>query len=56
VRKKALGGHVSGGTTVKDMKQNKSSLSKARSYAEIGEFWGEHDLSGFWEKNQKGKV
>jgi hypothetical protein len=27
------------------MKKGKSSISKARSYVEIGEFWDEHDLS-----------
>jgi hypothetical protein len=35
------------------MKQNKSSISKARSYAEIGEFWDEHELSRFWNKTKK---
>ncbi|OGP54497.1 MAG: hypothetical protein A2W73_02900 [Deltaproteobacteria bacterium RIFCSPLOWO2_12_55_13] len=35
------------------MKKNKTSISKARSYAEIGEFWDEHDLSDFWGKTRK---
>ena len=35
------------------MKKNKSSISKARSYAEIGEFWDEHDLSDFWGKTRR---
>ena len=35
------------------MKKSKSSISKARSYAEIGEFWDEHDLSDFWGKTRK---
>ena len=35
------------------MRENKSSISKARSYAEIGEFWDEHDLSDFWGKTRK---
>ncbi|HEU4343787.1 MAG TPA: CopG family antitoxin [Candidatus Binatia bacterium] len=35
------------------MKKSKSSISKARSYAEIGEFWDEHDLSDFWKKTKK---
>ena len=35
------------------MKKNKSSISKARSYAEIGEFWDEHDLSDFSKKTKK---
>ena len=37
------------------MKKTKSSLSKARSYAEIGEFWDEHDLSDYWRKTRKVK-
>ena len=35
------------------MKKNKSSISKAGSYATIGEFWAEHDLSEFWNKTKK---
>ena len=35
------------------MKKNKSSISKARSYAEIGEFWDEHDLGKVWGKTKK---
>jgi hypothetical protein len=37
------------------MKKNRSSLSKARSYAEIREFWDEHDLGDFWKKTKKAK-
>ena len=37
------------------MKKNKSSIPKARSYAEIGEFWDEHNLSEFWKKTKKVK-
>src|SRR5262245_19362641 len=37
------------------MKKNTSSISKARSYAEIGEFWDEHDLSDYWGKTRKVK-
>ena len=37
------------------MKKAKSSISKARSYAEIGEFWDEHDLSDYWGKTRKVK-
>ena len=37
------------------MKKGKSSISKARSYAEIGEFWDEHDLSDRWGKTRKVK-
>ena len=35
------------------MQKNKSSISKGRSYAKIGEFWDEHDLSDFWGKTRK---
>ena len=37
------------------MKKGKSSISKAQSYAEIGEFWDEHDLSDYWGKMRKVK-
>jgi CopG antitoxin of type II toxin-antitoxin system len=32
------------------MSENKSSISNASSYAEIGEFWDEHDLGEFEEQ------
>ena len=35
------------------MKKNKSSLSKARAYAQIGEYWDQHDLSDVWGKTKK---
>ena|ERR671918_294338 len=37
------------------MRKGKSSISKARSYAEIGEFWDKHDLSDYWGKTRKVK-
>jgi hypothetical protein len=37
------------------MRKSKSSISKARSYTEIGEFWEVHDLSEFWDKTKKVK-
>ena len=37
------------------MRKSKSSISKARSYAEIGEFWDKHDLSDYWSKARKVK-
>ena len=37
------------------MRKSKSSVSKSRSYAEIGEFWEVHDLSDFWGKTKKVK-
>ncbi len=38
------------------MKKNKTSISKARSYAQIGEFWDKHDLSEFWSKTKKSEI
>jgi len=29
-----------------------SSLSQARTYAEMGSFWDQHDLSDFWDKTR----
>jgi CopG antitoxin of type II toxin-antitoxin system len=37
------------------MRKSKSSISKARSYAEIGEFWNRQDLSNYWDKTRKVK-
>jgi len=34
------------------MRKSKTSLSKASSYREIGEFWETHDLSDFWEQTK----
>lgn len=30
--------------------QNKSSISNATSYEEMGEFWDEHDTTDYWEQ------
>lgn len=30
----------------------RSSISKARTYAEIGAFWDEHDLSDYWDSTR----
>ncbi|MFN2455749.1 MAG: CopG family antitoxin [Pyrinomonadaceae bacterium] len=32
------------------MRKNKSSLSEAQSYKEIGEFWDSHDLTDYWDQ------
>lgn len=32
------------------MQKNKSSLSDAESYKEIGEFWDSHDVTEFWNE------
>lgn len=34
------------------MSEGKSSISKASSYEEMGEFWDEHDLGDFWEQTE----
>lgn len=34
------------------MSANKSSISKARSYKDIGEYWDVHDLSESWDKTR----
>jgi CopG antitoxin of type II toxin-antitoxin system len=35
------------------MPENKSSISKASSYGEIGEFWDTHDLAEHWEQTRE---
>jgi len=37
------------------MRRGKSSISKAKSYKEIGEFWDTHDLSDFWDQTKRVK-
>ena len=39
----------------KTLRRGKSSISKASSYTEIGEFWDEHDLS-YWSKTRRVKL
>jgi CopG antitoxin of type II toxin-antitoxin system len=34
------------------MSKSKSSISKAQSYKEIGEFWDTHELTEFWDQTQ----
>ena len=34
------------------MRRNKSSLSEAQSYKEIGEFWDNHDLTDYWDQTK----
>jgi len=34
------------------MKKNRSSISKATSYKEIGDFWDTHDLGDYWERSR----
>ena len=37
------------------MRKSKSSISNAKSYKEIGEFWDIHDLSDFWDQTKRVK-
>ncbi len=37
-------------------RRRETSISKARSYVEIGEFWNEHDLTDYWGKTRKVKI
>lgn len=37
------------------MAENKSSVSKASSYQEIGEYWDAHDLDEVWDKTEEVK-
>ncbi len=39
----------------KDMAENKSSISEAKSYQEIGEFWDTHDLDEVWNETVEAK-
>ena len=34
------------------MKKNKTSISKATNYREIGEFWDTHSLADYWDKTK----
>jgi len=34
------------------MGKTKSSISKAQSYKEIGDFWDTHDLSDYWDQTK----
>ncbi len=35
------------------MSKGRSTVSKAKSYSEIGDFWDAHDLSDFWDQTKK---
>lgn len=34
------------------MARSRSSISQARSYKEIGEFWDSHDLGDYWDQTK----
>jgi hypothetical protein len=38
------------------MSKNRTPISKAGSYIEMGEFWDSHDLSEVWEKTRPAEV
>ena len=35
------------------MRKDKSSVTKGKSYKEIGKFWDTHDLTAFWDQTKK---
>jgi len=37
------------------MAENKSSISEAKSYQEVGEFWDARDLSEVWDETEEAK-
>jgi len=37
----------------KDMSENKTPISNASSYAEVGEYWDNHDLSEHWNETHE---
>ena len=38
------------------MKESKSSISRAKTYQEIGSFWDTHPLSDFWDQTRKAAI
>ena len=34
------------------MEKDRSSISKAKSYQEIGAFWDDHDLADYWDQTE----
>jgi hypothetical protein len=39
-------------TLSKSLSKNKSSISKAQSYKEMGEYWDKHDIAEHWEETK----
>ena len=37
------------------MAENKSSISEANSYGQVGDYWDAHDLSEVWDKTEEAK-
>ena len=38
------------------MVRSKSSISKANTYKQIGEFWDTHDLADYWEQTEPAEL
>lgn len=38
--------------SLKNLSKNRSSISKAQTYKEIGEFWDTHDLADYWGQTE----
>ena len=38
------------------MSRNKTAVSNARSYTQIGEYWDEHDLDEAWDDTQPAEI
>lgn len=36
----------------KNMNESSSTISQARSYREIGDFWDTHDLADYWDQTE----
>ncbi|MBI5214985.1 MAG: hypothetical protein HY960_04480 [Ignavibacteriae bacterium] len=34
------------------MKKNKTPISQATTYSEVGEYWGNHDITDVWDKTR----
>ncbi len=38
------------------MRKSRSTISKAKSYKEIGNFWDTHDLSDYWDQTREVEI
>lgn len=41
---------------MRERRQARSTLSRAVTYREIGEFWDAHDLGDYWEQTRPAKI
>jgi hypothetical protein len=44
--------YFKGDYQVREFKRNKTSISNAQTYREIGDFWDTHDLGDHWNKGK----